>query len=66
MMRDDQAVCGEIKTLIAFEVSGVASKDTLGGLRGEFMWRGGGNVRITCTTEDTKCSDEGADPKRAT
>jgi hypothetical protein len=32
----------------------VAQEDTSGGLRAELNGRGGGDVRITCTTEDTE------------
>jgi hypothetical protein len=32
----------------------VAQEDTSGGPRGELMGRGGGDVRITCTTEDAE------------
>jgi hypothetical protein len=34
MSRDEQAVCGEIKAMIAFVIRGVAKKDTPDGLRG--------------------------------
>jgi hypothetical protein len=53
MLRDDQAVCGEIKATIAFVIRGVAKEDTSGGPRGEFVGRGGGNVRVTRVAEDT-------------
>jgi hypothetical protein len=54
MSRDDQAVCGEIKAIIAFMIRGVAKKDIPGGPRGEFVGRGGGSVRVTCAVEDAQ------------
>jgi hypothetical protein len=53
MSRDEQAVCREIKATIAFVIR-VAKEDTPGGPRGEFGERGGGNVRVTRTTEDAQ------------
>jgi hypothetical protein len=40
MTKDDQSVCGEIKTPISFMVGRLAKKDTPGASRGELMWRG--------------------------
>jgi hypothetical protein len=54
MSRDDQAVCQEIKAAIAFVISRVVQEDTSGGPRGELMGRSGGDLRITCTTEDSE------------
>jgi hypothetical protein len=54
MTRDDQAVCGEVKTPIAFVISGVAKEDTPGGQRGELMWCGGSSVKVTCAAEDAE------------
>ena len=39
---------------IALGVSRVTEEDTRKGTRGKFMRRGGGNTRITKTTENTK------------
>ena len=39
---------------IALGVSRVTEKDTREGTRSKFMRRGGGNTRITKTTENTK------------
>jgi hypothetical protein len=52
-LRDDQAVCGEIKATIAFVIRGVAKEGTPGGPRGELVGHGGGSVRVTRATEDT-------------
>jgi hypothetical protein len=52
MTRDNQAGCEEIETPKAFVVDEVAKEDTPDRLRGELMWHGGGNVRITCATKD--------------
>jgi hypothetical protein len=54
MMRDDQVICGEVKTLIAFVVGGVAKQDTPVGPKGELMWCGGDSVRVTCAAEDAE------------
>jgi hypothetical protein len=54
MSRDDQEVCQEIKDTIAFVIRRVAQEDTSGGLRAELNGHGGGDVRITCTTEDAE------------
>jgi hypothetical protein len=53
MSRDDQAVCAEIKTAIAFVIR-VAMEDTPGGPRGKFVGRGGDSVRVTHTAEDAQ------------
>jgi hypothetical protein len=45
--RDDQAVCGEIKTVIAFVIRRVAKEDTPGEPGAKLMGSGGGGVRIT-------------------
>jgi hypothetical protein len=49
--RDDQAVCGEIKAVIAFVIRRVAKEDTPGGSGAELMGSGGGGVRITRTAK---------------
>jgi hypothetical protein len=63
MSRDDQAVCQEIKATTAFVIGRVAQEDTSGGSRGELMGRGGGDVWITCTTEDTEVLVRGCEAK---
>jgi hypothetical protein len=65
MSRDDQAVCREIKTTIAFVIDRVAQEDTSGGPRGELMGRGGDDVRITCTTEDAEVLVRGCGAKES-
>jgi hypothetical protein len=65
MSRDDQAVYREIKAAIAFVISRVAQEDTLGGPRGELMGRGGGDVRIIWTTEDTEVLVRGCGAKES-
>jgi hypothetical protein len=52
MSRDVQAVCGEIKAIIAFVIGGVAKEDTSGGPRGKLVGHGGSSVRVTHTAED--------------
>jgi hypothetical protein len=47
-------ICQEIKASIAFVVGRVASEDTLGGVWGELMWRGGSCVRVARTTKDAQ------------
>jgi hypothetical protein len=54
MLRDDQAVCGEIKAAIAIVIRGVAMKDIPGGPWGELVGRGGDSVRVTCTDTHTR------------
>jgi hypothetical protein len=54
MSGDDQAVCREIETAIAFMVDRVAQEDTPGGVGGELMWHGGSRVRVARTTKDTQ------------
>jgi hypothetical protein len=51
--RDDQAVCGEIKAVIAFVIQRVAKEDTPGGSGAKLMWSGGGSVGIARTTKYT-------------
>jgi hypothetical protein len=65
MSRDDQAVCREIKAAIAFVISRVVQEDTSGGPRGELMGRSGGDVRITCTTEDSEVLVRGCGAKES-
>jgi hypothetical protein len=43
----------------------VAHEDTSGGPRGELMGRGGGDVRITCTTEDMEVLVRGCGVKES-
>jgi hypothetical protein len=47
-------VCREIKAAIAFVIGRVAQEDTSDRPRGELVGHGGGDVRITCTTEDAE------------
>jgi hypothetical protein len=63
MSLDDEAVCREIKVVIAFVIGRVIQKDTSGGPRGELMGCGGGDVRITCTTEDVEVLVRGCGAK---
>jgi hypothetical protein len=65
MSRDDQTVCREIKAAIAFVIGRVAQEDTSGGPRGELMGRGGGDVRITFTTEDAEVLVRGCGAKES-
>jgi hypothetical protein len=65
MSRDDQAVCREIKATIAFVISRVAQEGTSGGPRGELIGRGGGDIRITCTTEDAEVLVRGCGAKES-
>ena len=50
----DDTVGNRIIASIALGVSRVTEEDTRKGTRGKFMRRGGGNTRITKTTENTK------------
>jgi hypothetical protein len=43
----------------------VAQEDTSGGPRGEVMGHGGGDVRITCTTEDVEVLIRGCGAKES-
>jgi hypothetical protein len=54
MTRDNDSVCGEVKVTIAFVVIGKAKKDTLRRAWCEFIGHGGGEVRITTTSENSK------------
>jgi hypothetical protein len=54
MVKDDQAVCREIKAAIAFMVGRVALEDTPGGAWGELMWHNGSRVRVARTTKDAQ------------
>jgi hypothetical protein len=54
MSRDDQAVCGEIKTMVAFVIGGVAEEDTPGRARSKLMRRGSSSVRVTRTTKNSE------------
>jgi hypothetical protein len=65
MSRDDQTVCRKIKTAITFVIGRVAQEDTSDGPRGELIGRGGGDVRITCTTEDTEVLVRGCGAKES-
>jgi hypothetical protein len=51
--------------VIAFVIDRVAQDDTSGGPRSELMGRGGGNVRITCTTEDVEVLIRGCGAKES-
>jgi hypothetical protein len=46
-------------------ISRVAQEDTSGGPRGELMGRGGGDVRITCTTKDAEVLVRGCGAKES-
>lgn len=39
MLRDDDTIGGEIKTVVSLMMSRVSQKDTTGVARGKFMWR---------------------------
>jgi hypothetical protein len=52
MLRDDQAVCGEINAMIVFVIRGVVKEDAPGGPRGELVGHGGGSVRVTRAAKD--------------
>jgi hypothetical protein len=65
MSRDDQTVRREIKAAITFVIDNVAQEDTSSGLRGELMGRGGGDVWITCTTEDAEVLVRGCGAKES-
>jgi hypothetical protein len=43
----------------------VAQEDISGGSRGELMGRGGGDVRITCTTKDVEVLVRGCGTKES-
>jgi hypothetical protein len=43
----------------------VAQEDTSGGSRGELMGRGGGDVRIICTTKDAEVLVRGCGAKES-
>jgi hypothetical protein len=58
-------VCREIKAAIAFVIDRVAQEDTSGGPMGKLMGRGGGDVRITCTTEDMEVIIRGCGAKES-
>jgi hypothetical protein len=51
--------------VIAFLSGRVAQEDTSGGPRGKLMGRGGGDVRITCTTEDAEVLARGCRAKES-
>jgi hypothetical protein len=53
-LRDDHAVCGEIKAVIAFVIRGVAKEDTPGRVRSELMRRGCSNVRVTRAAKNSE------------
>jgi hypothetical protein len=65
MSRDDQVVCGEIKSAIAFVIDRVAHEDTSSGPRGKLMGRGGGDVMIIWTTEDAEVLIQGCGAKES-
>jgi hypothetical protein len=46
-------------------ISRVAQEDTSGGPRGKLMGRDGGDVRITCTTEDAEALVRGCGAKES-
>jgi hypothetical protein len=46
-------------------ISRVAQEDTSGGPRGELMGHGGGDIRITCTTEDVEVLVRGCEAKES-
>jgi hypothetical protein len=50
----DDAVRNRIIAAVAFGVSRVTEENTRNGTRGEFMRSGGGDTRITTTTENPK------------
>jgi hypothetical protein len=52
MSRDEQTICGEIKTMIAFVIRSVARKDTPDRSRGVFVGCDGHIVRVTHATKD--------------
>jgi hypothetical protein len=52
--RDDYAVCGEIKAVVAFVIRGVAKEDTPGKARSELMRRGCSSVRVTRTAKNSE------------
>jgi hypothetical protein len=54
MSRDDQAVCGEIKAVVAFVIRGVAKKDTPSRARSELTTRGCSSVRVTRAAENSE------------
>jgi hypothetical protein len=51
--------------VIAFVIGRVAQEDTSGGSRGELMGRGGGDVRIICTTKDAEVLVRGCGAKES-
>jgi hypothetical protein len=54
MSRDDPAVCGEIKTVVAFMIKGVAKEDTSGRATSELMRRSYSSVRVTRVAENSE------------
>jgi hypothetical protein len=46
-------------------ISRVSQKDTSGGPRSELIGRGGGDIRITCTTEDAEVLVRGCRAKES-
>jgi hypothetical protein len=52
--RETQAVCREIKAVIAFVVGRVAQEDTPGGTWGEPMLRGDSRVSVARTTKNAQ------------
>jgi hypothetical protein len=59
--RDDQAVCGEIKAVVAFVIRGLAKKDTSGRARSELMRRG--CVRVTRAVKNSEMLISGCGPE---
>jgi hypothetical protein len=52
--RDDQAVCEEIKAMVACVIRGVAKEDILGRARSKLMRRGCSSVRVTRVAENSE------------
>jgi hypothetical protein len=54
VMRDDDAVGGEVQTLIPLVVRGVAKEEAAGGARRKLMRGSSGSVRVAGTAEHAK------------
>jgi hypothetical protein len=54
MSRNDDTICGEIKTSIAFVVGRITKEDTLGRAGSEFVRCSSSDIRVAGTTKNPK------------
>jgi hypothetical protein len=62
--RDDQTICGEIKTAITFVIIGVGKEDTPGRAMSELMRCGCSSVRVTRAAENWEMLIGGHGPEK--